>query len=157
MAVILLKPQCVTSLWLSDHIWRHGSGSTLAWCLMASSHYWNRCWVITKSSLWNSPEGISQEMFRTWIHIMITRFELVLQLPGSNELTYIISQATNVLIYIKSTTVLPQNGNKLMAMPVVSYVSVILSNYVKDKKASPSSCLLNLPLKWASTQYDNAA
>ena len=38
------------SLWPSDAIWRHRSGSTLAQvmacCLTAPSHYLNQCWLI---------------------------------------------------------------------------------------------------------------
>ena len=39
----------INSLWLSDIIWRHRSGSTLAQvlacCLAAPSHYLNQCWL----------------------------------------------------------------------------------------------------------------
>ena len=42
--------QWVNSLWPSDAIWWHRSGSTLAQvmpcCLMAPSHYLNQCWLI---------------------------------------------------------------------------------------------------------------
>ena len=44
------RGQWVNSLWLSDTIWRHKSGSKLAQvmacCLMAPSHYLNQCWLI---------------------------------------------------------------------------------------------------------------
>ena len=40
----------IISLWPSDAIWRHRSGSTLAQvmacCLMAPSHYLNQCWLV---------------------------------------------------------------------------------------------------------------
>ena len=40
------------SLWPSDAIWWHRSGSILtqvmAWCLMAPSHYLVQCWLIIK-------------------------------------------------------------------------------------------------------------
>ena len=40
----------MASLWPSDAIWRHRSGSTLAQvmacCLMATSHYLNQCWLV---------------------------------------------------------------------------------------------------------------
>ena len=40
----------LNSLWPSDSIWRHKSGSTLAQvmacCLAAPSHYMNQCWLI---------------------------------------------------------------------------------------------------------------
>ena len=45
-----LRGQWVNSLWPSDTIWRHRSGSTLvqvmACCLTAPSHYLNQCWLI---------------------------------------------------------------------------------------------------------------
>ena len=50
----------INSLWPSDAIWQHPSGSTLAQimacCLMATSHYLNQCWLIIKGVLWHSPE-----------------------------------------------------------------------------------------------------
>ena len=51
----------VYSLWPSDVIWRQGSRSTLAqvmaWCLMAPSHYLNRCWPMISEVLWHSPDS----------------------------------------------------------------------------------------------------
>ena len=52
---LCLWPFCprfrVNSLWSSDAIWRHETGSTLAQvmacCLAAPSHYLNQCWLIT--------------------------------------------------------------------------------------------------------------
>ena len=50
----------VNSLWPSDIIWRHKSGSTLAQvmacCLMAPSHYLNQCWLIISKVQWDSSE-----------------------------------------------------------------------------------------------------
>ena len=50
-----------TSLWPSDAIWRHWSGSTLAQlmacCLTAPSHYLNQCWCIISKVHWHSSEG----------------------------------------------------------------------------------------------------
>ena len=44
------------SLWPSDTILQHRSGSTLsqvrAWCLMAPSHYINQCWLIITEVQW---------------------------------------------------------------------------------------------------------
>ena len=49
----------VCLLWPGDTIWRHKSWSTLArvmaCCLMALSHYLNRCWRTIKGVLWHSP------------------------------------------------------------------------------------------------------
>ena len=48
------------SLWPSDTIWRHKSGSTLAQvmacCLAAPSHYLNQCWLIISKVQWYSSE-----------------------------------------------------------------------------------------------------
>ena len=50
MSAILFRPQCINSLWPSDAISRHRSGSTLAQviacCLTAPSYYLNQCWLI---------------------------------------------------------------------------------------------------------------
>ena len=58
--------QLINSLRLSDAIWRHRSGSTLAQvmacCLTAPSHYADHCWLITNCILWHSPGSNSQEL-----------------------------------------------------------------------------------------------
>ena len=50
----------INSLWSSDAIWRHTPWSTLvkimAWCLMAPSHYLNRCWLLISGVLCDSPK-----------------------------------------------------------------------------------------------------
>ena len=55
-------PQWVNSLWPSDTIWRHKSGSILdqvmACCLTAPSHYLNQCWLIISKVQWHSSECI---------------------------------------------------------------------------------------------------
>ena len=55
------RPQCVSSLWPSDTIWRHRSGSTLvqvmARCRQAPSHYLNQCCLLINELLWHSPES----------------------------------------------------------------------------------------------------
>ena len=49
------------SLWPSDVIWRQGSRLTLAqvmaYCLTASSHYLNQCWLMISEVLWHSPDS----------------------------------------------------------------------------------------------------
>ena len=49
------------SLWPSDTIWRHKSGSTLAQvmacCLTAPSHYLNQCWHIIRKVQWHPSES----------------------------------------------------------------------------------------------------
>ena len=51
----------LNSLWPSDTIWRHRSGSpvaqVMAYCLMAPSHYLNQCWLAISEVLWRAPEG----------------------------------------------------------------------------------------------------
>ena len=55
---ILSQPQCIDSLWSSDAIWQHRSGSTLAQvmacCLTAPSHYLNQSWLIISTVQWDS-------------------------------------------------------------------------------------------------------
>ena len=50
----------INSLWPSDTIWRHTSGSTwvqvMACCLTAPSHYLNQCWLIISKIQWHSSE-----------------------------------------------------------------------------------------------------
>ena len=51
----------VNSLWPSDPLWRHGTGSTLAQlmacCLAAPSRYLNQCWAIINIVQWHLFEG----------------------------------------------------------------------------------------------------
>ena len=51
------------SLWPSDAIWWHRSGSTMAQvmacCLTAPSHYLNQCWLIISEII---------PMYRLWLH-----------------------------------------------------------------------------------------
>ena len=51
----------INSLWPSDAIWVHLSGSTLAQvmacCLTAPSHYLNQCWLIFSKVQWHPLEG----------------------------------------------------------------------------------------------------
>ena len=53
----------LNSLWPSDAIWQHRSGSSLAevmaCCLAASSHYQSQCWLSVSIVLWHSPESNS--------------------------------------------------------------------------------------------------
>ena len=54
-------PTSLNSLWPSDAIWQHRSGSTLVHvmpcCLMAPSHYPNQCWLIISKTQCHSSEG----------------------------------------------------------------------------------------------------
>ena len=51
----------VNSMWSSDAIWWHRSGSTLAQvmalCCQAQSHYLKQCWLCISDILWHSPKS----------------------------------------------------------------------------------------------------
>ena len=59
--VDLLTVWMFNSLWPSDTIWPHKSGSTLAQvmacCLTAPSHYLNQCWLIISKVQWHPSES----------------------------------------------------------------------------------------------------
>ena len=61
--------QFVNSLWLSDAIWGNRSGSTLACCPPAQSHYLIQCWLLLKGVL--SVKLVPDEYHRTPLMIMI--------------------------------------------------------------------------------------
>ena len=58
---VLRERRKFKSLWPSDAIWWHRSGSTLvqvmACRLTAPSHYWAQYWLIMKGVLWHSPKS----------------------------------------------------------------------------------------------------
>ena len=64
------------SLWPSDVIWPHKSGSTLAQVmacyLMAPSHYLNQCWLIISAVLWHST--LSNLTVSAWALIRYNEF-----------------------------------------------------------------------------------
>ena len=70
----------VNSLWPSDTVWLHRSGSTLAQvmacCLMAPSHYLNQCWLMISEVLWHSPDSNFTE--NTWDIYCLNEFEISL-------------------------------------------------------------------------------
>ena len=83
----------VNSMWSSDAIWWHRSGSTLAQvmalCCQAQSHYLKQCWLCISDILWHSPKNnftvIAQAI------ILYDAFEnytinSLPHLPGANEL-----------------------------------------------------------------------
>ena len=86
---------CVNSLWPSDAIWRHRSGSTLAQvmacCLTAPSHYLDWCWLTISKIQWHSSEGnFTRDNSAINISICwkITYLRFQSNLPGANELTH---------------------------------------------------------------------
>ena len=54
----LIWSKCINSLWPSNAIWWHRSGSTLAHvmacCRQATSHYLSQCWFLISEVLWHS-------------------------------------------------------------------------------------------------------
>ena len=78
------------SLWPSDNILWHRSGSTLAqvmaWCLTAPSHYLNQCWLVI---ILRSTGAVSQEVLMLLICNIcseITLLKLLPHLSGCSEL-----------------------------------------------------------------------
>ena len=96
MSAILFRSQCVSgfnSLWPSDTIWRHKSGSTLAQvmacCLTAPSHFLNQCWLITSKVQWHpSQNNFTRDTLAIshWNLLEITYLWFCSNLPGANEL-----------------------------------------------------------------------
>ena len=89
------KQEWVNSLWPSDAIWGHLSGSTLAQvmacCLTAPSHYLNQCWLIFSQVPWYPLEGnctkIAQPLI-TKIILKINNLKFHSNLPGDIELNH---------------------------------------------------------------------
>ena len=82
----ITSSQWVNSLWPSDAIWWHGSGSTLAQvmacCLTAPSHYLNQCWLTISEILWHSPESNFTENTKDiylWNEFEIYKFYIVVK------------------------------------------------------------------------------
>ena len=83
------------SLGLSDVIWWHRSGSTLAQgmahCLAAPSHYLNHYWLIINGLnvefTWEQFPGIllMKSVSKMSLKITSSKLKLVLHLPGVNE------------------------------------------------------------------------
>ena len=69
MHICVTRPQWVNSLWPSDAIWWHTSGSILAQvmacCLVATSHSLNQCWLWIKS-----PRGQWVKQTETLYHVI---------------------------------------------------------------------------------------
>ena len=82
----------INSLWPSNTIWRHKSGSKLAHvivcCLTAPSHYLNQCWlIISKVQLHSSGCNFTRDVSAiTEIGLKNTYLNFCSNLPGANEL-----------------------------------------------------------------------
>ena len=90
---VIFSPWYFNSLWPSDVMWRHRSGSMLAQvmasCLTARSHYLNQCWLLTSEVLWHFPENnftTSSKLLCCTMSMKIILFTLLPYLPGANEL-----------------------------------------------------------------------
>ena len=73
----------LNSLWPSDPIWWHSTGSTLAQvmacCLTTPSHYLDQCWLIISKALCHSYEGIMiniSEDTNQWYYIKNVIFKI---------------------------------------------------------------------------------
>ena len=90
-----LSKKAVNSLWPSDAMCQHRSGSPLAqvmaWCLTAPSHYLNQCWLIIRqvSSLHLRATSQTPPPPITKISLKITYLKLHWNLPGANGLNLI--------------------------------------------------------------------
>ena len=70
MSVNFSRPQCVTTVWLGDTIWRHRFGSmfqVMACCLPAPSQYLNRRWHSIDVVLWQSFANSAGYQYVKWI------------------------------------------------------------------------------------------
>ena len=83
----------IISLWPSDAIWSHRSGSTLAQimacCLMSPSHYLKQCWFVMNRVLWHYVKSTSPQVLKISIDQMNLKCTLetfLTHLPGINEL-----------------------------------------------------------------------
>ena len=92
------------SLWPSDTIWRHKSGSTLAQvmacCLPAPSHYLNQCWLIIRKVQWHPSENNCTRDSSAIIEISlkITYLKFCSNLPGANELKPTYTQTGSIFL-----------------------------------------------------------
>ena len=85
---------CINSLWASDSIWWHRSGSPLvqvmACCLKTPSHYLKQCWLFISHMIcevsWHLPEGNftgTAQDISLWYEFEMTNLSLQPCLPGS--------------------------------------------------------------------------
>ena len=81
----------LNSLWPSDTIWRHKSGSTLAQvmacCLTTPSHYLNQCWLINSKVQWHSSECNFTRYPQPSVTVISLKIKFCYNLSGANELT----------------------------------------------------------------------
>ena len=96
----------LNSLWPSDSIWRHGSGSTLvqvmACCLMAPSHYLNQCWLLKREVRWHSPESYFAQATTLYNEFENYTFEITATAPNSQWVNPLCAEfcSGNMKIYL---------------------------------------------------------
>ena len=85
----------INSLWPSDTIWRHESGSTLAQvmacCLTAPSHYLNQCWLIISGVQWHSCIIVQGQFHKRCLNHQSLKsiwkyLKIFSNFPGANQL-----------------------------------------------------------------------
>ena len=86
------------TVWPSDTIWRHISGSTLvrvmAWCRQATSHYLNQIWLIVSTDQWHLSESNFIRDTPATNHknqLQFAWIKFLSNLPGANDLIIIFS------------------------------------------------------------------
>ena len=94
--VMYVMGKKVLTIFHSDTIWQHRSGSTLAqvmaWCRQAPSYYLNQCWLIVRSVLRQSPESNFTRSVMNLIVNICLPMTLLKYLPGANELIWILDE-----------------------------------------------------------------
>ena len=137
----------VNSLLARNVIWRHKSGSTLAWvmvcCLMAPSHHLNLCWFLTNEVVWHSPE--SNLTVNAQVSILYNEFE-----NHNFEITVTPPRVQWVIMGLDCTSSADESSWQFFVLPVLMnhhdhfYVSVwrdlmIYRKHSWDPKLFPSS------------------
>ena len=102
----------INSLWPSDTIWHHKSGSTLAQvmacCLRAPSHYLNQCWLIISKVQWHSSEcnfTRDASAISHWNLLENYLSEFCSNLPWANELNILGLNRQQTIIYSNADSV----------------------------------------------------
>ena len=98
LTYVLTMQHLINSLWHSDAIWQHRTGTVLVqvmvWCQMIPSHYLNQSWLLINEVLHHSPESILTKSSHELLSITcseITLSTLLPHLPEANEFTSTIS------------------------------------------------------------------
>ena len=180
------KASMVNSLWPSDAIWRHRSGSTLAqvmaWWLTAPSHYLNQCWLIMNGVLWYSPynnfTGSARDI-NSWYEFENYNFEITATSPRGQWIKIMVCHMTTtkplsepMMVYCqldhreqklqwnlnRSTTVFIQgNGLKTVICIMVAILSWGLIQYKMPSYKYTKSHCGNKMVLWLSYLHSRAS